>query len=242
MDGISGIKIYNEVNVSTRFLPSNYPEALRFIITQVNHKIDNNDWETSFETVAITNSNSDTAKIYKPNTTFVNRQIRSGNNQNDNNNTPTNKKSSSKGNKIDTEYLPTLNKVASSRGNGLKWLLEAHARQEGFKPGNINYDYNNPGNFVNEVGGIKGKKGTRGQGFMIYASLDDGIKTQIAQIDIIIAGKSKIYPKDPTLAQYMSHYDSGAAVKYTQFIINFFKKKGATITSSMKLAKIIELN
>jgi hypothetical protein len=66
VDGISGVKIYNEINVDTRFLPSNYPEALRFIITQVNHKIDGNDWETSFETVAITNSGNDNSKVYKP--------------------------------------------------------------------------------------------------------------------------------------------------------------------------------
>jgi len=66
VDGISGVKIYNEINIDTRFLPSNYPEALRFIITQVNHKIDGNDWETSFETVAITNSGNDNSKVYKP--------------------------------------------------------------------------------------------------------------------------------------------------------------------------------
>jgi hypothetical protein len=66
VDGISGVKIYNEINIDTRFLPSNYPEALRFIITQVNHKISDNDWETSFETVAITNSGNDDNKIYKP--------------------------------------------------------------------------------------------------------------------------------------------------------------------------------
>lgn len=79
VDGISGVKIYNEINVDTRFLPSNYPEALRFIITQVNHKISDNDWETSFETVAITNSENDNSKIYKPNTTFVSNEINSGN-------------------------------------------------------------------------------------------------------------------------------------------------------------------
>jgi hypothetical protein len=79
VDGISGVKIYNEINVDTRLLPSNYPEALRFIITQVNHKISDNDWETSFETVAITNSDSDNKEFYKPNTTFINNQIRSGN-------------------------------------------------------------------------------------------------------------------------------------------------------------------
>ena len=86
VDGISGVKIYNEINVDTRFLPSNYPEALRFIITQVNHKISDNDWETSFETVAITNSDSDNNKFITPNTTFVTNEINSGNNNNNNNN------------------------------------------------------------------------------------------------------------------------------------------------------------
>jgi len=53
MDGIAGIKIYNSVNVDTRFLPVNYPESLKFIIKGVNHKLQNNDWETSIETVVI---------------------------------------------------------------------------------------------------------------------------------------------------------------------------------------------
>jgi hypothetical protein len=51
MDGISGIKIYNEINVSTRFLPLNYPESLKFIIKGVNHKLSNQDWETTIETI-----------------------------------------------------------------------------------------------------------------------------------------------------------------------------------------------
>ena len=77
---------------------------------------------------------------------------------------------------------------------------------------------------------------------MIYATLDDGIRTQIAQIDTIIAGKSGIYEKNPTLAQYMSHYDPGNPIKYTNFIINFFKKKGVTISSTTKLSEIINLS
>jgi hypothetical protein len=52
MDGISGIKIYNRVRVNTSFLPSNYPNTLEFIITQVNHKLSNNGWTTSLETIA----------------------------------------------------------------------------------------------------------------------------------------------------------------------------------------------
>jgi hypothetical protein len=53
MDGISGIKIYNALNVSTRFLPRNYPDSLKFIIKGVNHSLKDNTWETNIETVTI---------------------------------------------------------------------------------------------------------------------------------------------------------------------------------------------
>lgn len=56
MDGLSGIKIYNEINVDTRFLPQNYSNNLRFIVKGVNHKLSNSDWETSIETVVISQS------------------------------------------------------------------------------------------------------------------------------------------------------------------------------------------
>ena len=56
LDGISGIKIYNKINVDTRFLPQNYPDALQFIVKGVNHKLSNNDWETQIETQAIPES------------------------------------------------------------------------------------------------------------------------------------------------------------------------------------------
>ena len=50
LDGISGLKIYNAINVDTRFLPSNYPETMDFIIVGLNHKVENNDWTTDIET------------------------------------------------------------------------------------------------------------------------------------------------------------------------------------------------
>jgi hypothetical protein len=56
MDGISGMKIYNKLNVSTLFLPQNYPDALNFIIKGVSHKISNQDWETTLETTVVPNS------------------------------------------------------------------------------------------------------------------------------------------------------------------------------------------
>lgn len=52
MEGISGMKIYNRLNVDTRFLPSNYPETLDFIITKVNHSLKNNVWKTTLDTQA----------------------------------------------------------------------------------------------------------------------------------------------------------------------------------------------
>jgi hypothetical protein len=65
LEGISGIKIYNYLKVDTRFLPSNYPDNLKFIIKGVNHKISANNWETSLETVVIANSSDKNGKPFK---------------------------------------------------------------------------------------------------------------------------------------------------------------------------------
>ena len=53
LDGISGIKIYNKLDINNDFLPSNYPSSLKFVITKVNHNISNNNWETSLSTISI---------------------------------------------------------------------------------------------------------------------------------------------------------------------------------------------
>jgi len=64
LDGISGIKIYNALNVVTRVLPQNYPNALKFIVKGVNHKISQNDWETSIETVVIAQNEDENKSIF----------------------------------------------------------------------------------------------------------------------------------------------------------------------------------
>jgi hypothetical protein len=53
MNGIAGIKIFNSLSVDTSFLPKNYPESLRFITKAVNHKVSDQDWETTLETLVI---------------------------------------------------------------------------------------------------------------------------------------------------------------------------------------------
>ena len=53
MDGISGIKIYNEILLNTRFLPSNYSKNLSFITTAVDHTLKSGDWETNLKLTLI---------------------------------------------------------------------------------------------------------------------------------------------------------------------------------------------
>jgi hypothetical protein len=53
LDGISGYKIYNLLNTSLSFLPSNYPKSLEFVLSGVDHKISNNDWVTHLTTIAV---------------------------------------------------------------------------------------------------------------------------------------------------------------------------------------------
>ena len=79
MDGLSGIKIYNELNAVTRFLPSNYPDNLRFIIKGVSHKLQNQDWETNIETVVIAQTDDITEPIsYTEIKAIMDRLISSG--------------------------------------------------------------------------------------------------------------------------------------------------------------------
>lgn len=58
MDGLSGIKIYNKLNVDTRFLPRAYGDNLDLIVTGVSHKLANNDWETDIEATVIPKTKS----------------------------------------------------------------------------------------------------------------------------------------------------------------------------------------
>ena len=58
LDGISGIKIYNELEVNTNFLPTKYTKTTKFIVTGVDHKLSNGDWETVINTTLIPNASN----------------------------------------------------------------------------------------------------------------------------------------------------------------------------------------
>jgi hypothetical protein len=52
MDGLSGMKIYQMYEITSEFLPSNYPESLEFLIKGITNTIQNNEWTTTIESIA----------------------------------------------------------------------------------------------------------------------------------------------------------------------------------------------
>ena len=62
IDGLSGVKIYNKIQVETAFLPYNYPQALEFVVKGIDHAIKGNDWTTNLTTLAIPKTSSGTGK------------------------------------------------------------------------------------------------------------------------------------------------------------------------------------
>ena len=78
MEGLSGIRIYDKLEVDTRFLPKYYPQTLIWIIKGVSHEIQNNKWYTKLETIAVPklpetqdlkNLTSTSSQLTPPNTT-----------------------------------------------------------------------------------------------------------------------------------------------------------------------------
>lgn len=52
VEGLSGIKIYNSLNVDAKALPYSYPQALKFLVDGVGHKVENGNWQTDISTIS----------------------------------------------------------------------------------------------------------------------------------------------------------------------------------------------
>ena len=50
--GMSGIKIYNQLLINTKFLPYNYGNTLEFVVMGLNHKVDSSGWVTSINAIS----------------------------------------------------------------------------------------------------------------------------------------------------------------------------------------------
>lgn len=53
LQGLSGIKIYQQLKIDTSFLPNEYPTSLKFVIKGVKNVIDGKEWNTILETVSV---------------------------------------------------------------------------------------------------------------------------------------------------------------------------------------------
>lgn len=66
IDGLSGIKIFDKLTVDSRFLPKNYTDTLKFIITELDHSFQNNKWITKLGTQSIPKLFPDTDPLSQP--------------------------------------------------------------------------------------------------------------------------------------------------------------------------------
>jgi hypothetical protein len=62
MDGLSGMKIYQQFTIDSDFLPLNYPRSLNFLIKGITHDITSNQWNTTIESIAVSKNPSGTVK------------------------------------------------------------------------------------------------------------------------------------------------------------------------------------
>ena len=63
-EGLSGIKIYNKLNVNQRELPASYPVSLKFVITSLKDTISKNVWQTDLGTICQPPTNISPQQIY----------------------------------------------------------------------------------------------------------------------------------------------------------------------------------
>ena len=52
VDGLSGVKIYNQINIASAFLPTNYGDTMEFVIIGVDHKLESNSWTTTLRALS----------------------------------------------------------------------------------------------------------------------------------------------------------------------------------------------
>jgi hypothetical protein len=202
MDGLSGIKIYNKLNVNTEFLPKAYGKNMDLIITGVSHKLSNNDWETDLETTVIPKSGElsivsippssiqesiDNVKLvskpsnwpYYSTTDAVPPEIAPPSK-----NTPPNYNSSvSFSAAVKTKYYPELLKI-KGRTKGIKMLALVMTQKEGFSEGTRSYRTNNPGNIGNTDSGNNSS----------FPTLKSGIEKQLDYLYGVAVGTNKNYP------------------------------------------------
>lgn len=145
---------------------------------------------------------------------------------------------------IKNVYIPARDAAKLTISKGLQLLMTAQTQREGFHSGTLAFSSNNPGNIGTDTDAVPKR-------IKKFNSLSEGIAAQQQFYERIFAGNSKYYKPSDTIYQVQSQYapactrKSGVLVKstndptgYTNFIINWFKYQGYTITAETTLAQI----
>jgi hypothetical protein len=266
MDGIGGMIIGNLFKIPKDIMPKGYggdlnynsttssgPEKLAYVVTGLNHSLQNNDWVTMVDAQFIIldeprGLNKTNIKLVQA----INRQVTTAAPGAPGGPTSCNApyngftyQSVSKSQTVANVYEPALNRIAPSIGlsRGLKLLITAQTQLEGFAPGTVAYRTNNPGN----VGTDTSLNPPRINSF---PSLDKGIEAQWNQVlKRALNNTSSNYRSNMTLYEYLHTYappcnNSGLLsgnnpTVYTNFVINFFQQVGGvTIDANTTLEQI----
>ena len=221
-DGLSGLKIYNAIRVDTSYLPSNYPTSMDFIITGLNHTVENNLWTTEITTNMVPRDPSAGYGI----SGGTSRPPQGGGGgggtppppprgesrgrwpyYSDSDSVPADIEAPSKGtapvstlkvsfsSEMKTKYIPTINTI-TGYSRGLKLLATTMAQKEGFYDGTRSYRTNNPGNIGNTDSGANNS----------FKTLKDGITGQLNYLNKVATGGHSAYPvgKNKDIKPYYS--------------------------------------
>jgi hypothetical protein len=66
LDGLSGFRMFNKINIQQSFLPSQYSATLEFLITGLSQKITDRGWETNLKTLSTSNIESPPSIKFNP--------------------------------------------------------------------------------------------------------------------------------------------------------------------------------
>jgi hypothetical protein len=197
LEGLSGIKIYNKLNIDTRFLPPNYGDALDFLITKVNHKISGNNWDTilgtistsnikdniSGETFIVTNPTAvrDEVYQYQPSPPPDYETIIQGwdtplSFENVAIAKPKISKTFPLNGYIKEDILPIINSLDYKKNytKGHRMLALAYAVKEGYTLDSVSYKTKNPGNIGNTDSGARNNQNTLKDGMKLLMDYFSG--------------------------------------------------------------------
>lgn len=73
MDGLSGMKVYQQFTIDSDFLPLNYPRSLNFLIKGITHDITSNQWNTTVESIAVPKNPNGTINSINTNNSTIPR-------------------------------------------------------------------------------------------------------------------------------------------------------------------------